>query len=295
MAFITWSIRWLKKPFPLIESPRDIVLVSLGSGAIVMAILVVFKPFGIQEIDRDMFLYLSGYGIIDIVITALLLLLSRFFPAWKRRRQWTTGKNLVVIILLLVAISVSNYFYGEFLAGSNYVEGFKELHRGGILSWIYMTFAVGVIPLVFALYFIERRLLLRNQLLADEYNIAMRDSSSPAEKIKISINSGGDSLSDLRLSDFLCIRAEGGNYATVFWKEEAETKKKLMRLTLVGFLDQVEHAKSIARCHKSFVINLDHIDTFQGNARSVTVRLKGLDFEVPVSRSFPREKLRNNS
>ena len=295
MTVFSRSIQWLKKPFPQIESPRDIVLISLGSGAIVMAILVVFKPFGIQEIDRDMFLYLSGYSLIDILVTALLLLLPRIFPAWSIYRRWTTGKNLVAIICLLLAISVSNYFYGEYLAGRDYVEGFRELHRGGLLSWLFMTLSVGIIPLVFALYFIERRLVIRNQLRADEFNTAILNSSRAEEKTFIYLGPGDDAQLKLELGKFLCLRAEGGNYATVYWREENEVKKKLLRLTLTGFTDQVMSEESIVRCHKSYVINLDHVLSFQGNARSVSLTLNGLDFEVPVSRSFPREKLRKQT
>jgi len=286
-------VHWLSKPFPLVESIRDIALISLGSGIVVMAILIVFKPFGIEEIDRDLFLYLCGYGLIDIVITAIHLFLPRIFPAWIKKGRWTTGKNLASILWLLFAISVSNYIYGEYLVGEEYVEGFKELHQGGILTWFFITFSIGVIPLVFALYFIEKKLFIRNQLRAEAFNSSVQDVLPAEKETSISLGSGNDSPVELKLSDLICISAEGGNYATLYWRDGYETKKKLLRLTLVGFLKQVEHMKSFARCHKSFVINLDHVASFQGNARSVTVLLHGLDFEVPVSRSFPREQLRN--
>lgn len=295
MTYFSRSLQWLQKPFPLVESFRDIVLISLGSGIVVMAILVVFKPFGIEEIDRDLFVYLCGYALIDIFITAFLLLLPRIIPAWTNPRRWTTGKNLIAIICLLVFISLSNYFYGEYLADRDYVEGFKQIHKGGIFTWLFMTFSVGVVPLVFALYFIERRLLIRNQQRADEFNDAIKDTPMPVHETQISIGSGADSLQALRLADLICVRAEGGNYATVFWQQGAVVKKKLMRLTLVGFLDLAKAEESIVRCHKSYVINLDYVLSFQGNARSVTVSMEGLDFDIPVSRSFPREKLRIHS
>lgn len=291
VVLVKQILQWLSKPFPLVESIRDILLISLGSGIVVMAILLIFKPFGIGDIDRSLFFYLCGYALIDIVVTAIHLFLPRIFPGRKDKYRWTTGKNLALIIWLLFAISFFNYIYGEFLAGKVYVEGFKELHRGGILSWFFMTLSVGIIPLVFALYFIEKRLLSRNQLRADEFNSVMQESLSTEKEIQISIGSGNDAPHNIKLADLICIRAEGGNYATVFWQDGNETNKKLMRLTLVGFLKQIDHMESIVRCHKSYVINLDQVVSFQGNARSVTVLLNGLKFEVPVSRSFPREKL----
>ena len=286
---------WLRKPFPQIQSIRDITLISLGSGSIVLGILVVFKPFGIEDIDLDMLKYLSGYSLIDTFITAFLLLLPRALPARLSTRHWTIGKNLAAIICWFVVISICNYFYGEYLAGREFVDGFKEMHRGGILTWLLMTFAVGVIPLVFALYFIEKRLYSRNQLRADAYSTVIKESTMTEAEALITVGSGSDSIPAIKLSDFICLRAEGGNYASVFWRDGVDIKKKLMRLTLAGFLDQLMHVESIVRCHKSYVINLEHIRSFQGNARSVTVILEGLDFEVPVSRSFPKEKLEKRS
>lgn len=267
----------------------------MGSGIVVMAILIVFKPFGIEDIDKDLFFYLCAYGLIDIIVTAIHLLLPRIFPVWTNKSRWTTGKNLLAIIWLLFAISLCNYIYGEFLASNIFVEGFKELHSGGIFTWFFMTLSVGIIPLIFALYFIERRLLIKNQLRADEFNDLMQESESSEKEAHISLGSGNDSRLEIKRSDFICIRAEGGNYASIFWRDGEVTKKKLLRLTLVGFLKEFGHMDSISRCHKSYVINLDQVLSFHGNARSITVRLFGLDMEVPVSRSFPREKLMNRS
>ena len=69
------------------------------------------------------------------------------------------------------------------------------------------------------------------------------------------------------------------------------TEKELLRLTLLNFLEKVDPDKNIVRCHKSYIVNLDKVENVHGNARSLMLEIKGLDFEIPVSRSFPREQL----
>jgi len=285
--------QWFRKPFPLIESIRDILLISLGSGIVVVAFLIVFKPFGIDSVNKDILFYLSGYGLIDFVVTALYLYIGpRIFPAIINNTRWTTGKNLLSILWILLSISLSNYIYGEYLVGEVYVDGLKQLNRAGISSWIFMTFSVGVIPVVFALYFIEKKLLRNNQNLAKEFNKSTVGPLASRGGKRIIIESGRDTTLNINSSDFICVQAEGGNYATVFWLDESETKREMIRLTLLDFLEKTDSIDNIVRCHKSYILNLEKVVSFRGNARSVTVMLDGIDFEIPVSRSFPREQLK---
>ena len=292
----TQIIEWFRKPFPLVESFRDILLISLGSGIVVVAFLTIFKPFGIDTVNKDIFFYLCGYGLIDSVVTALnLILWPLILPAFFNNYRWTTGKNLISILWILLTISLSNFVYGEYLVGQDYVEGLKQLDRAGFSSWIFMTFSVGVIPVVFALYFIEKKLVRSNQHLAEEFNKNIKGPDTDRSVQEIVIDSGRDTALRINSSDFICVQAEGGNYATIYWLNESEIKKEMLRLTLLGFLEKTESIESIVRCHKSYILNLEKVVSFRGNARSVTVMLDGLDFEIPVSRSFPREQLKKHN
>lgn len=284
-------IDWFRKPFPLVESIRDILLISLGSGLVVVGFLMIFQPFGINTI-KGIFFYLCGYGIIDFSVTAInLFLWPRILPALINNINWTIGKNLLSILWILLTISLINFIYGEYLVGKVYVEGLKQLNRTGILSWIFMTFSVGVIPVVLALYFIEKSLVRKNQHLAEEFNKGIRGPGANNKGLRIAIESGRDTTIIISSSDLICVQAEGGNYASIYWLDESGIKKEMIRMTLVGFLKKIDHIDNIVRCHKSFIINLGKVLSFRGNARSVTIKLDGLDFDVPVSRSFPREEL----
>ena len=291
----TKIIEWFRKPFPLINSFKDIFLISIGSGLVVVAFLIVFKPFGIDTVNKNIFFYLCGYGLIDMLVNALnLIVWPRILPAIINNSTWTTGKNLLAILWILLTISLSNFVYGEYLVGQVYVDGLKQLERAGIISWISMTFSVGVIPVVFALYFIEKKLLRSNQHLAEDFNRKMRATDAHRSEQIISVESGRDTAIRINSSDFICIQAKGGNYANIYWQDQSETKKELVRLTLLGFLEKTASLDNIVRCHKSYILNLEKVVSLRGNARSVIVMLEGMDFEIPVSRSFPKEQLKKH-
>ena len=286
---------WLRKPFPVVESATEKLLISLGSGVVVVGILVIIRPFGIESY-KGIFFFLSGFGIIDFVVTALnLFLLPQLFPSIINNSNWTTGKNFLGILWILLNISLVNYFYGEHLVSEAYIEGLENLNRTGIVSWITMTFSVGVIPAVFALYFIEKRLFRRNSDTAEIFSKEIKGKSTKKSGKQIELKSSQDTSLIFSSIDLICVKAVGGNYASVFWHDESGLKSEMIRLTLVGFMEKTNSLENIVRCHKSYIVNLDKVLSFHGNARSVIIKLDGLDFNVPVSRSFPRNKLSKQS
>lgn len=286
---------WFRKPFPIVESAKEKLLISLVSAVVVVGILILIRPFGIESY-KGIFFYLSGFGIINFMVTALnLFLLPLAFPRSINNSNWTTGKNFIIILWILLNISLVNYFYGEYLVREAYIEGLENLNRTGIISWITMTFSLGVIPVVFTLYFIEKRLFRRNWNMAENFSKEIKEQNTLNAKKQIELKSSRDISLIVSSANLICIKAEGGNYATVFWNDESGIKKEMIRLTLVGFLEKTNSLDNIIRCHKSYIVNLDKVLSFHGNARSVTIRLDGLDFNVPVSRSFPREKLTKQS
>ena len=283
---------WLKKPFPFIESLRDKLLISFVSGIVVIGFLVIFQPFGIDTVHENIYLYLSGYGVITMGVIGLnLVLLPMAFPKIINYDKWTIGKNMLFILWVLIIISLLNYAYGQYLVNQVFIDALIHSERTGLLSWIFMTFSVGIFPVFFIVYFAERQLFKRNMRIAGEINKGISKSSSYNNGMNIALESGKNKSLEISTSELICIQSEGGNYATVYWQDEMGTQKELLRLTLLNFLEKVDPDMNIVRCHKSYIVNLDKVENVHGNARSLMLEIKGLDFEIPVSRSFPREQL----
>jgi LytTr DNA-binding domain len=283
---------WLSKPFPYIESFRNQLLVSTGAGGMVALFLLVFQPFGIDMVAANIFWPISVFGLISMSAISLnLIFLPLVFPRWVNIESWTIGKNLLFIFWILLLISLLNYGYGQYLAGSPYTKILEQNDRMGVLSWMLMTISVGIFPVFLIVYFAERQLLNQNQRLAKEVTKGISHTLVRDNDEIITLEAGKSSSIEVNSAEILCVKAEGGNYLTVYWRNELGCHNELVRMTLLNFLEKVENIESFIRCHKSYIVNLDKIESVNGNARSLVLILDGLEFQVPVSRSFPREKL----
>ncbi len=251
------------------------------------------QTFWIRILQWHIF-FLAGFGVIDFIITALnLFLLPLLVPHFLKSTSFTTGKNLLIILWILLNISLVNYFYNDIIIAKIYPSTFEN--HSSIARWVTMTFSVGIIPVIFALYYIEKRFFWRNSSRAENLN---KETSKPhQDKLgkQIQLKSNKDTTLTINSADLICVRAEGGNYASVYWYEKNSTKTELIRMTLTGFMEDTDTTDALVRCHKSYIINLNKVISYQGNARSILIQLEGLDFSVPLSRSFPRNKLKQSN
>ncbi|MEM9261690.1 MAG: LytTR family DNA-binding domain-containing protein, partial [Bacteroidota bacterium] len=61
--------------------------------------------------------------------------------------------------------------------------------------------------------------------------------------------------------------------------------EETIRATLSG-LEQQLRASTILRCHRSYLVNPNHIRQARGNAQGLRLSLVALEEEVPVSRAY---------
>lgn len=82
-------------------------------------------------------------------------------------------------------------------------------------------------------------------------------------------------------SDFLVARSQS-NYIEVFLNDPAENKstKVIIRNTLSKLISQLPEAVQV---HRSYIINIDHLEELHGNVRKGWCKIKGYRDEVPVS------------
>ena len=95
---------------------------------------------------------------------------------------------------------------------------------------------------------------------------------------------------EINLDSLLFIEAEK-NYITIIQENEKGIYKKLLRLSLVKAQDQITQ-KSIIRCHRSYLININSIKSVSGNSQGLKLNFsEGLP-EIPISRKYKEEVMR---
>ena len=288
---------WLNRPFPFLKSFKDKLLTSVAAGLVVFFFLAIFQPFGINILLNNIIFYLLGFGLITtIVLLASYMVLPGLFPVFFNEDNWTIRKYLYFIAWILVIITLCNFAFGRYIGADVYPEAYEDhSYPNSLLSWFFMTFTVGVFPVSIIIYVAERKLNRKNEEIALKLSREMGHMAEENSEQIVAIELGKNKIIDLPTRDFICARAEGGNYLSLFWTAGDQIEKAMVRLTLQELVKLFDNNSPIIRCHKSFVVNRSKIRDIKGNARSLMLMLSEVNFEIPVSRSFPREQLVANS
>jgi len=280
-------LRWLQKPYPLLEQTKDKWVLALCSSVFVAVFLMVFQPFDAGSIKRFKLVYLAGFGVcvcLGLVINYLIL--PKLFPKLFNADQWQIQNEIVYILWTLTLITGFNYLYNTYVGAG--IAKYKSLGE-----FFGITVAIGIFPVVILTFFIERNLNKKNTSDAKLLSESITDKV-PEKSIETYITITSDSLKSkplkLRLNDFLFATSDN-NYTTIFYAEANDVKRQLLRLSLKNLEDQLSAYTTVIRCHRSYIVNKDKIIAVTGNARSLVLALKGYDGTIPVSRSFPKDQL----
>ena len=268
----------LNTPFPFVDKVQDKALQSLFFGIFIYLFLLQFQPFGIANIIFYKPLFVFGYGIITfIVMFSSHLLYPKLNPEFDKDK-WTVRKMFVYTLFQILLISIFNWIYTATI-------GKEVMEQHSLIMFIFITLSVGIFPILFFILLIERFLNSKNEREADKLTSNFVNKTESIQNTTIALGNQQNKLS-VNLSDLLCIKAEG-NYVEVYTLENNLMKKHLVRCSLSKMKQQLEAYNKIKHCHRSFIVNTQHLNKITGNARNFNVHLNHLDFSIPVSRSFP--------
>ncbi len=275
-------MRWLNLPYPLLQSTKYKWLFASLSGIFVFVFLIVYKPFGSGQLIPFKYLFLAGFGVSVFLGTATTyFILPKLFREFFRPEKWTVGKEILLLTSCILIISAFNYLNNNFM-GRNIVS------YQTYFNFLEITIKIGIFPILGLVFFTERTLSKRNgeraQLLANQIPMAEVEESITVQILEESVKAAPIVM---QLSDFVYAQSEG-NYVTIYHLEDSALVHKLIRLSLKQLEIQLENHSQIKRCHRSFLINMQHITSIDGNARSLTIKLEKVANGIPVSRTFSK-------
>ena len=218
-----------------------------------------------------------------MVLCINLFILPRLLPALFEPSNWVFKKYLLFngwqILSVGLAFTVLNYFV---ICEPN----------GSILPVLLKTqwevALVAGIPMFFVTFLVRNELLaenLANALAANQQLKALHIEQAKALEHEILLNLITDTTETLSIlpSQFIYAEAQD-NYTEVFYLENKVLRKKLLRITLRRLAEQLP-SNEFVRCHRSFLVNLHHIEEVSGNASGFRISLRLAAREIPVSRS----------
>jgi len=269
-------LKFLNKPYPfnndLKHNTKVIFFISLG----VFVFLFLFQPLQINElVNRDKYFLVFGLGVITFLSLSLnLLILPSLFPKILNGSSWNVKKEILWDIWILFTVSVGYFLYYKAL-------GIMEFGFSMIITLI----LIAIVP-ISVLIVLNRHRLLRSHLKsANELNIKLEENRSIPDKLVHFVSDYQKDNLSIKVSLILFVRS-ANNYIEVFWKENQEVKSQMVRLSLIKAEELLKDNKFIFKCHRSYMVNINHIDKIEGSSQGYRLYFEKVDFPVPVSKIY---------
>ncbi len=269
-------LNFLNKPYPfnndLKHNTKIIFFISVG----VFVFLFLFQPLQINELaNRDKYFLVFGLGVITFLSLSLnLLILPSLFPKILNGSAWNVKKEIFWDIWILFTVSFGYFLYYKAL-------GIMEFGFSMIITLI----LIAIVP-ISVLIVLNRHRLLRSHLKsANELNVKLKEYKSIPDRLVHFVSDYQKDNLSIKVSFILFVRS-ANNYIEVFWKEDQEVKNQMVRLSLTKAEEMLKDFKFIFKCHRSFMINVNHIDKIEGSTQGYRLYFEKVDFPVPVSKIY---------
>ena len=282
-------IHFLKKPYPVSFNWSDNLLKAILFGLFIGLFLWYFKPFGFSRIPT-VSLVCAIFG--AITTTCILIgsvIIPQSLPRLLDEEHWTVGKEILHSFSITAFIGFSNGLY---------VINVFEIPPSRMPSILWdlqiATFTVGFLPVAISVLYEQNKLLKKNLQKAATLNQQLvhqpksfQDTSDLSttdldERIDFHSENGKLEISTLPQNILFC--KSGGNYIELHFLEEGTATMVLFRNTMKA-VEQLLNSDHFFRCHRSYLVNITHIESFNGNARGYEIHLRNSTHIIPVSRS----------
>lgn len=271
------------QPYPLDLNWKREITSAFLYGLFIFSFLYFFEPFGLSFYqDEHKTYHLLGYG---LVTTSMLLITNSFsrllLPNWYTEKSWTVGKNILYTTLILFLIGTANLLYSVWLR-------FLNLNLEGFLFYQGVTLAVGFFPVTIGTLINYSKYLKRSVKAAKQLNSQLKSTENAEDLLNIPSRNKSEKL-EIAVKELLMIKSVE-NYVEVYRLQNDSYQKEVIRNTLSRIEEHLNPYPTLKRCHRSYLVNLDQISSFSGNAQGLSLHLKTTDnLIVPVSRSYVKE------
>ena len=264
--------KYLNRPFPNQISDKQKWFDTLGIGFLIALALIVFEPFGIDNLMiKYKYLLLSGFGIIYAAINYLYYTIS---PKIFRNAKWSVKNEIILSLLIFFVVGFFNWLYAV-----AWIPAFT-FSIVSFLQFQYYTLTFGALPVLFFTLIIENSNLKSTIQSAIAINNAIEKQNVEKPNQIIQLNEF-----TLNIDDILYFNSYQ-NYIDIVVIQNNTTKKLLHRTTLKQLTAQLADYKQFVQCHKSYIVNKEKIQKAEGNSQGLVLTLKNCNETVPVSRSY---------
>lgn len=272
----------LNKPDPFESKFKNQLIYAACFSIFIFFFLFVFQPFGIARIPLNKLEIILGFALITF-----FTIFTFFIVAGKilDQEKWTTNNEIAFFLLITFSIGTLNWVYAKIIAKETLIIDQT------LFQTLFNTLIIGIIPVPTMVMIRERRLNKKNNILGKYLSKALvKKYALNVKKAEIGPLKNMISV-DLNKIKYL---KSSGNYVELFTEDDSRIKKILLRISLKKIQEQLKNYSEFKSCHRSYVVNSNHIFQILGNARNFRLQIEDLNFKIPVSRDYPIEDLNKN-
>lgn len=282
-----YRVNYFYYPYPFYYSTFKSI-VGMATILIITVFLFnyIIEPFSYNFDEHQFsFLVISLFNglLVGIVFMAFLLLLRVSIPNSFREENWSIGKELLLWFCLLLLMGIANFFLRELI-----YDNPNNFTFGYLVTEIANTFIIGSLFAIIAVMANYIHLLRSSTEKTLKWNELIKNpsqSKSEESHITITASSPQDTIV-FQISDFLFAKSDGNYVEFTIRNEDGTADRRIVRNTLANVEEQFKGYDDILKVHRSFIVNLKHIQSVQGNAQGYKLLLNGSKLCVPVSRSY---------
>lgn len=272
--------KYLSQPAPVNEKPWLSVLLCV---AIVIFILAVFEPFSFKLNSLGQVWVLVGFALLTMLVTSIaFVLFPKIFKRFYNPDKWTIGKSLLNNVFFLIIMGIGVVCYDYFIVMKQLPEYFPM----GFLVDLFAALTIGIVPLSIITIITQNSALKRNLNSSKEINQILSERIKASTKDDfITLNGSTKESANIKPEDILYIESEG-NYVNVHYRQGNKATYKQLRSTIKQMEESFQNYPMFIRCHRAFIVNINHISSTQGNAQGYQLTLSNVPQEIPVSRTY---------
>jgi hypothetical protein len=259
----------------------NIVRHIIFTAAFALLFINLYKPFGVQtwfEVSTPVLIvYSSGVILTGILVVAISRIIM--YHTVRRGRELLTYQYLLWVAAEIVSMALFYTFYEKVFLKDG--RSFPDLLYLSVLNTsLTLLLPYSVLWLYFSWH--DKKMMLAG----------MTEMAEPAgQKPMIPLRDDRGILRlSLKRSDILYLRGSD-NYVTVWYQSHDKLMKFMLRNTLRAMEEEL-HQESVIRCHRSFLVNIEHVKLIRREKDGLQLELDCTPPEsVPVSRTYMQQVL----
>lgn len=214
--------------------------------------------------------------------TAILLMaLSKMaMYHFQSRRELTVGKFILWALSEFVAIALVYIAFTPIATGHALQTSLPVVFKASLCVGLILALPYGYLSLIAA-----------NKALREEYEALQAGIGSEDQSGKLLLHDyKGDPAIALDVESIFYMEAQD-NYVQIYYESEGKQHKYMLRCPTQK-LESVIAGTTLVRCHRSYIVNLSHLEKFMRGHNCATIVLDNPDRkEVSVSKSYYKQTL----